>query len=145
MFEGRRGSILKTKTVNKTLGRSLLLKLRFLQLKIRYIQVVLGIALLGLLGFLSSPLWLRYLPDSLVYSKEFREARKAVKRIDDFYRAKSVLPADLCLLDLQCDESAPIQYTPTETGYELSFSTATHGFFSCLVYESVSGKWHISQ
>jgi hypothetical protein len=107
--------------------------------------VILIVALLFLLGFISSPLWLGYLPDSIVYYQEFREAQEIIKRIDEFNRAKSVLPTDPCVLGLRCDENAPIQYNSTEAGYMLSFSTPTHGLFSNLIYESVTGKWHAGE
>jgi hypothetical protein len=92
----------------------------------------------------SSRLWLRYLPDSLVSHGHFREAREVIKRIDDFALARHALPADLCVLGLPCDESAPLHYEPDNGGYSLWFGAPTYGFFCALVYDSTTRSWHVS-
>jgi len=96
---------------------------------------VVGGVIAVMLALVSSPLWLRYVPESLVYCGEFREARTVIKRIDDFTLARGNLPQDLCALGLPYDESAPLHYQTTSGGYELWFGTPTHGFFSALVYD----------
>jgi hypothetical protein len=108
------------------------------------VQAILVVASLASLGFLSSPLWLRYLPDSLVYHHDIKEAKSVIMRIDEFNRANGTLPPDLCALGLQCDERAHLQYSINHGGYTLSFAVPTHGFFDMLRYDSVSGEWHVS-
>ncbi len=112
----------------------------FRRVAIRHVMVAGAVAVFA---WLSAPLWVRYLPDSLVYSGEFREARRAIEKIERFRRASGVLPPDLCTFDLPCDESAPLQYNPTKDGYSLSFGAGTHGFFSSLIYESGTQRWHV--
>ena len=95
------------------------------------------------LTWVTSPLWLGYLPDSLLYAGDFRKARGVIDRIEQFHQAKGLFPPDLCALNLPCDESADLHYDRGNEGYLLWFGAPTHGFFASLTYESSTKSWHV--
>jgi len=105
---------------------------------------IVAIALAAALVWASSFLWLRYLPDSLVYFWDLREARGTIERIETFRHARGVPPADLCALNLPCDESAHLQYSAKGDNYVLWFGAGTYGFFATLGYDSSSKGWTVS-
>ncbi len=112
----------------------------FRRLAVRQVIAALAIAALA---WVTSPFWLGYLPDALVYFRDLREARAVIDRIEQFHRAKGLFPADLCALNLPCDESADFQYDRNNEGYVLWFSAPTHGFFATLTYEPSTKSWHV--
>ena len=105
-------------------------------------QVIATLLIAGL-AWVTSPLWLGYLPDSVVYSRELREAGGVIDRIEQFHQAQGHFPADLCALSLPCDESSHLHYDRNDAGYLLWFGAPTHGFFASLTYESSTKSWHV--
>ena len=105
-------------------------------------QVIAALLIAGL-AWATSPPWLGSVPDSLVYAGEFREARAVIDRIEQFRRAQGLLPADLCALNLPCEESAHLHYDRNDAGYFLWFGAPTHGLFASLTYESSTKSWHV--
>jgi hypothetical protein len=113
------------------------------RLKVGQVVTALVIAALAVV---MAPLWLGYLPNSLVYFRELRKARSAMERIEDFRRTTGALPEDLCRLGLRCDEAARLRYDRRQNGvYILSFMTPTHGFFSTLNSDSGARSWSAGQ
>jgi hypothetical protein len=106
-------------------------------------QIVAALAI-AVLAWVTSPMWLGDLPDSLVYRRELREARGVIDRIEQFQRAQGLFPTDLCALDLPCAESAHLHYDRGNSGYLLWFAAPTHGFDASLTYESNTKSWHVS-
>jgi hypothetical protein len=111
----------------------------FRRLAVRHVVAVLAFAALA---WVASPFWLGYLPDSFVYVQELRAARRVIDRIEAFHQAQGLFPADLCALDLPCDESADLHYDRSDGGYLLWFGAPTHGFFASLTYDSSTKSWH---
>jgi hypothetical protein len=105
-------------------------------------QVVAALAIAAL-AWVTSPRWLGYLPDSLVYFRDLREARGMIDRIEQVHRVEGRFPTDLCALNLPCDESADFHYDRNDGGYVLWFSAPTHGFFATLTYEPSTKSWHV--
>jgi hypothetical protein len=110
--------------------------------RLAFRQVIAALTIAGL-AWVASPLWLGYLPDSLVYFGEFREARGVIERIEQYQQAKGLFPTDLCALSLPCEESAHLHYDRNDGGYVLWFGAPSHGFFATLTYGSDTKSWQV--
>ena len=93
--------------------------------------------------FATSQIWLGIFPDSIVYYREFHEARQIIAKLED-YRAKNTsYPKDLCQIKVPCGEGTTLWYHKDGEDYTIGFGAPTYGFFSTLIYESSEKKWRV--
>ena len=88
---------------------------------VRTILIVFSIAFVLAAGFL---LFIRFAPDSWIYSREIAQGNRDAQKIDAYRRGTGRLPASLEDVVETESESGPIYYQRcSETHYILSFGT----------------------